>query len=69
VESFSLFSIFYLSLLSRLFSWLLGILLKLFLLYTVGFIYQVSHQFMHFLFSILKIQKNRHFALLGIFVF
>jgi hypothetical protein len=68
-ESFSLFSIFYLSLFSGLFAWLLGILLELFLLYTVEFIYQVAHQSMHFLFSILKIQKNRHFALVGIFVF
>jgi hypothetical protein len=67
-ESFSLFSIFDLSLLSGLFAWLLGILLELFLLYTVEFIYQVAHQSMHFLFSILKIQKNRHFALVGISV-
>jgi hypothetical protein len=65
-KSFSLFSIFYLSLLSGLFSWLIGILLELFILYMVGFIYQVSHQSMHFLFSILKIQKNSHFALVRI---
>jgi hypothetical protein len=56
-ESFSLLSIFYLSLFSGLFVWLLGILLELFLLYTVEFIYQVAHESMHFIFSILKIQK------------
>jgi hypothetical protein len=58
VESFSLFSIFDLSLLSRLFAWLLGILLELLFLYTVEFIYQVAHQLMLFLFSIFKIQKK-----------
>jgi hypothetical protein len=56
-SSFSLFFIFYLSLNSGLFSWLLGILLKSFRLYTIEFIYQVAFQSMHFLFNILKIQK------------
>jgi hypothetical protein len=50
--------IFDLSLVSGLFAWLLGILLELFLLYTVEFIYQVAYQSMHFLFNILKIQKK-----------
>jgi hypothetical protein len=67
--SFSLSSIFNLSLASGLFAWLPGILLELFLLYTVEFICQVAYQSMHFIFRILKIQKNRHFALVGIFVF
>jgi hypothetical protein len=60
---------FWFSLKPGLFAWLLGILIELFHLYTVEFIYQVSFQSMHFLFNILKIQKNRHFALVSIFVF
>jgi hypothetical protein len=67
-KSFSLFSIFDLSFLSGLLAWMIGILLELLILYTVEFIYHVAHQYMHFLFSILKIQKNRHFSLVGISV-
>jgi hypothetical protein len=57
VEYFSLFSIFDLSLFPGLFAWLLGILIELFLLYTIEFINQVALQSMHFLFNILKIKK------------
>jgi hypothetical protein len=52
-----------------MFPWFLGVLLELFHLCTVEFIYQVALQSMDFLFNILKIQKNRHFALVNIFVF